>query len=71
MKSEYSDCVYSEQDINKAFDMGLEWAIHIFEKTIGFTLEGRIQLIEELKKELSEDKEYDNQPKKTLQLIKS
>lgn len=69
MENEHPEYVYSEQDIYKAFDMGLEWAIYVFEKAVGFTPEGQMQLIEGLKKEISEYKEYDNKPKKTLKLI--
>jgi len=71
MENEHPDYVYSEQDIHRAFDMGLEWAILVFEKAIGFTPEGQMQLIEGLKKELSEDKVSATRPRKTLQLIKS
>ena len=71
MENEHPDYVYSQQDIYKAFDMGLEWAIHLFEKSIGFTPEGQMQLIEGLKKELSEDKVLTTSQRKTLKLIKS
>ncbi len=71
MENEHPDYVYTKQDIYRAFDMGLEWAIHVFEKVIGFTPEGQMQLIEGLKKEISEDKLLATSQKKTLQLIKS
>ena len=71
MEDEYSDELYSKQDIYQAFDMGLEWAIHVFEKAVNFSPEGRKQLIEGLKKALSEEKNYDKKPKRTLRLVKS
>ena len=70
MENEYSDHVYSKQDIFKAFDMGLEWGIYVFEKAAGLTPEGQIQLIERLKKVLSEDTKPDiQQPKNVLRLL--
>ena len=63
MKNSYTDYIYSEQDIYKAFDMGFQTAINAFEKCLGITPEGQIHLIDELKKMLYEKKKAENQKK--------
>ncbi|MFC1892177.1 hypothetical protein ACFLZT_07280, partial [Thermodesulfobacteriota bacterium] len=42
--------IYSEEDIYKAYDMGLLFAIDTFESAIGFSPEGQLELVEKLKK---------------------
>jgi len=69
MKDEHFEHFYTEQDIYKAFDMGLETAIDAFEGAIGFAPKRQMQLIEELKRMLYENREVDNQQKKTLRLV--
>ncbi|MFC1891170.1 hypothetical protein ACFLZT_02180 [Thermodesulfobacteriota bacterium] len=38
-----------EDDINKAYDMGLRSAIYVLEETVGFSVESQLELIEKLK----------------------
>ncbi|MFC1890861.1 hypothetical protein ACFLZT_00540 [Thermodesulfobacteriota bacterium] len=45
--------VYSEEDIYKAYDMGLWFAIETFESVIGFAPESQLELIEKLKETVS------------------
>jgi len=61
MKNGYTDYIYSEQNIYKAFDLGFETAINAFEKCLGITLAGHIHLIDELKKMLYEKRKVENQ----------
>ena len=44
--------MYSEEDIYKAYDMGLQFAIDTFESVIGFTTESQLELVEKLKKKV-------------------
>ena len=43
---------YSLQDLNKAFDMGLEMAVFMIEKMIGLTPEGQLEMLEMLKEKI-------------------
>ena len=69
MKDEHSEHFYTEQDIYKAFDMGLETAINAFEGAVRFTPKEQMRLIEELKRMLYENREVDNQQNITLRLV--
>ena len=40
---------YSLQDLNKAFDMGLEMAVFVIEKMLGLTPEGQLAMLDALK----------------------
>lgn len=45
--------MYSKEDIYKAYDMGLLFAIKFFESVIGFTTESQLELVEKLKEYVS------------------
>lgn len=49
---EHTDNGFSSIDVFRAYEMGLENAIYIFEKTIELPLKARKQLIRDLKIEL-------------------
>ena len=51
--------MYSEEDLFKAYDMGLLFAVETFEKTLNFSQQGKLELIEELKKMLSNQEDSD------------
>ena len=56
MEDKYSEHVYSAKDIEKAFDMGLDTAFAIMEKSIGLSVEGQKKLLESMKKRLIESR---------------
>jgi len=56
MGDEYSEYIYSAKDIEKAFDMGLESAVVILEKSIGLSIEGQRHLLERMKNKIMEGK---------------
>ena len=56
MGDEYSEYIYSSKDIEKAFDMGMDTALVIMEKSIGLTVEGQRNLLEKMKKKINESK---------------
>ena len=51
--------LYSEEDIDKDYDMGLRSAIYVLEKTVGLSIESQIELIEKLKKLTSYNEDSD------------
>ena len=56
MGKKLPEILYTKDDINKAFSMGLETAIVILEKSVGLSIPGRRLLIESLKKRVEQDK---------------
>ena len=55
MENEHSEYVYSVKDLDKAFDMGLQTAIFVIEKSIDLTIKGQQQILESLKEMIEED----------------
>ena len=51
-----SKTVYSLEDVNKAFAMGLESAIVVLEKSIGLSIDGRHRMIDLLKQRIQQYK---------------
>jgi stalled ribosome rescue protein Dom34 len=56
MENKYSEYVYSEKDIEKAFNMGVESTLVILEKSIGLSPEGQRHLLERMKNKIMEGK---------------
>jgi hypothetical protein len=56
MEDKYSEYVYSAKDIEKAFDMGLDTAFGIMEKSIGLSVGGQRHLLDRMKKKIIESK---------------
>lgn len=56
MKDNNSLKVYSMSDIYKAFDMGLEMAVFIIEKMVGFTPKAQQAMVDILKEEIQKSK---------------
>lgn len=52
----YPESYYTKEDLNKAFDMGLETAIDLIDKIRGLSYEGQSQIVAYLKKEIIESK---------------
>ena len=48
--------IYNREDIEKAYDMGLESAIMILEKSIGLSINGQKQMLNMLKRMQSENR---------------
>ena len=51
--------IYMEEDINEAFNLGLEAAVYILEQSIDFSRNGRMQLIERVKSMIEGEKVSD------------
>ncbi|MFC1534399.1 hypothetical protein ACFL7M_13645 [Thermodesulfobacteriota bacterium] len=56
MEDKYSDYVYSKEDIDKAYTMGLESAVVVLEKSIGLSPEGQRYILDRLKNIIEGDK---------------
>ena len=67
MAIDFPDHIYSEEDIYKAYDIGLQFAIDVFEGSIGFTPENQLELVERLKESIS-SKEKSDKPTCLLSL---
>ena len=56
MNKESSEHIYIKKDIDKAFNMGLETAVSVFEKTIGMPQEKQRIVLNKIKEMLIKDK---------------
>lgn len=56
MSREIPEHIYCKNDIDKAFDMGVEIAVSLFEKTVGMSQEKQMILIQKIKDMLMENK---------------
>lgn len=56
MREGFIEHIYKKEDIEKAFDMGLENAIMILEKSIGMSVRGQREMLNMLKKMRSENR---------------
>jgi hypothetical protein len=56
MNKETSEHIYMKKDIDKAFNMGLETAMSVFEETIGMSQEKQRIVLNKIKEMLIKDK---------------
>ncbi len=56
MAESINEHIYNKRDIEKAYDMGLENAIMILEKSIGLSVSGQIRMLNLLKKMRNENR---------------
>ncbi len=56
MTGEISERLYKKEDIEKAYDMGLENAIMVLEKSIGLPVKGQREMINMLKRMRNENR---------------
>ncbi len=56
MNKEIPDHIYYKNDIDKAFIMGVDTALSVFEKTIGMSYDKQRHILNSLKNMLIEDK---------------
>jgi len=56
MNKESSEHIYIKKDIDKAFNMGLETAVSVFEQTIGMPQEKQRIVLNKIKEMLIKDK---------------
>lgn len=54
--NEYSEHIYTEHDVEKAYTMGLETAAAVFEKSLGLSIKGQRLVLNRLKEHIVEDK---------------
>ena len=55
MNREIQEHIYFKNDIDKAFNMGIDTALSIFEKTIGMTHDNQRLLLQKVKNKIMED----------------
>ena len=53
---EYPEHLYTVEDLNKAFGMGLETAVYVLDKSLDLSTDGQRYLINCMKKKNLEDK---------------
>ena len=56
MEKKYSEYLYLKEDIDKAFNMGLETAIVVLEKSMALSRTGQRYMLHALKKKIEEGK---------------
>ena len=56
MNKEIPEHIYFKNDIDKAFDMGMDTALAIFEQTIGMSHDNQRLILQKIKNMLMEDK---------------
>ena len=56
MNKEIPEHIYFKNDIDKAFDMGIDTALAIFEQTIGMSYDNQRLVLQKIKSMLVEDK---------------
>ena len=56
MNKEIPEHIYYKNDIDKAFNMGMDTALSIFEQTIGMSHENQRILLQRIKNMLMEDR---------------
>jgi hypothetical protein len=56
MEKQDSQHLYTIEDLNKAFDMGLENAVYIIETSMDLTRVGQRYMLQHMKKKILEDR---------------
>ena len=56
MNKEIPEHIYFKHDIDKAFDMGMDTALALFEQTIGMSCDKQRLILKKIKNMLIEDK---------------
>ncbi|GEM_PF-3538857 len=56
MTGEIAEHIYRREDIEKAYDMGLENAILVLEKSIGLSVKGQREMLNMLKRMRNENR---------------
>ena len=56
MKEEIPQLIYAEEDIEKAFDMGLQTGLAVFGSSLGLSYESQKLILDKMKDSLIEDR---------------
>jgi len=56
MKEQSSETYYTESDLHEAFDMGLDIALFVLERIVGFNYDDQIEILDEVRSQLEERK---------------
>ena len=56
MRQDFIQKIYTVEDLDKAYSMGLETAVFVLENSIGMPTESQRALIESIKKMIGQDK---------------
>lgn len=66
MENRFPEVIYTVEDVNKAFSMGLESAVVVLENALFLSRNGQRQLIDLLKERIEQDKLEAISPKRSF-----